>query len=275
MNIRIYQSYYLPEQRRHLDPAFEPFDNTANFLPELREYPLIQQMYHRQCWDQVDLAGMFSWKWREKTRGMTGDQVIEWIQAHPGADAYFFNPFGNDLPYIYNIWELAEWCHPGMMEILTWLWPRLGWDPADLYQPHEKDHMTWCNFIVATRGFWQAWLDLVQRYLQEIAHMPQEIQKLHARAGYQDLTFFPFIQERMATALAHARPDFRILTCQVSSTGSGPSGLAQLREQACLARTAQAWHAWRQARDPLLGQHRRALPCTQDLALKWIDLCPF
>jgi hypothetical protein len=273
--IRIYQSYHLPEQRAALDPAFVPLDNTANFLPELREFPLIRQVHSRQIWDQVDLTGVFSWKWSQKTRGWSGARVQEWILSRPGAAAYFFNPWGNDLGYIYNTWELAEWCHPGIMRTLSWLWPRLGWAPEQLWEPHAVNHMTWCNFIVATPEFWSAWLAQVQCYLEQIPHMPAEIQQQHAEANYQGLSHFPFIQERMATALAHARPDLRTETCQVSSTGQSPQRLLQARDRAQKLRTREAWHEWRKLRNGLLSEHRRVLPQVQDLAEKWIESARF
>jgi hypothetical protein len=75
MNIRIYQSYYLPEQISHLDPDGIPFDNTQNFLPELREYPIMQQIQHRCRLDQVDLWGMFSWKFTQKMNDL-GSTVV-------------------------------------------------------------------------------------------------------------------------------------------------------------------------------------------------------
>ena len=37
-NMKIFQLYYKPEQVANLDPAFVPYDNTANPKPELREW---------------------------------------------------------------------------------------------------------------------------------------------------------------------------------------------------------------------------------------------
>lgn len=274
MNIRIYQSYYKPEQLKKLDPAFVPWDNTQNFLPELREYPILQQVRHRCVLDHVDLFGMFSWKFTDKMK-MSGDQVLQHIRDNPGYDAYFFNPFSYDLGFIYNTWEHAEWCHPGMISILEHVFYDIGLDPDSLREPMAINHMTWCNFIVANQGFWDKWLTLVNDYMSVIRYLPHSLRQLHdGNCGYglDQLTFMPFIIERMASALAHSRPDLRISTVHGTATGTSPKNITKLRERAMCSNTPEDWKSWLDLRDPMLSIQRNAYPNVTDLARSWVDV---
>jgi hypothetical protein len=272
MLCRIYQSYYLPEQQQVLDPAFVALPNISNFLPELREYPLIQAVHDRCQWDQVPVYGMFSWQWSRKWPGMTGQAVHDWIQQQPKADAYFFNPWGHDTHMIYNLWEQGEWCHPGMIGVLEWLFEQWQMDPDWIRRPQARDHMTWCNFIVAGAEFWNRWLHLVRRYLQVRPCMPDHLRQAHDHTVYgpAQLSLFPFIVERVASLIAQTSPDLVIRTCHCERNGSAAGHVVQARAQA-QAQGGRQWQQWQQARAAHLKQYSRVYPNVQDLAQEWID----
>ena len=52
----------------------------------------------------------------EKT-GKTGREFIDFIQANPGYDVYFINPFPQNAYYTYNVWVHGDYCHPGLMAL--------------------------------------------------------------------------------------------------------------------------------------------------------------
>ena len=84
-NTKIFQIYYRNDQQGHLDPAFTPYDNTANPNPAIQEWLIWDKMY-QECVEQgVDRWGFVSWKFHDKM-GITGQQMLDYINNNPGHD---------------------------------------------------------------------------------------------------------------------------------------------------------------------------------------------
>jgi len=276
MNIRIYQSYYLPEQISHLDPDGIPFDNTQNFLPELREYPIMQQIQHRCRLDQVDLWGMFSWKFTQKMNDLGAVQrVRDVIQAEPDHDVYLINVFPHDNAYIYNVWEQGDWACKDLFEIAEHVFVQMNLPVELLYQPTPDRAIVWCNFIVANQKFWDLWMRLVGEYTAVIDQLPADIQQRHnAGAGYgldNGLSYFPFIVERLASTVLALNPQLKVLNHPAHTTYQAPPELVQLKQQAFEHNTQEHWQTWLDHRELHLRQHRKTYPNVTNLAQKFID----
>src|SRR5690554_5885401 len=72
---RIFQIWYRPEQQSRLDPAFEPYDNTAE-NSALLEFRVLAELSQREDLADASLWGAVSWKFGQKT-GLTGHEFIE------------------------------------------------------------------------------------------------------------------------------------------------------------------------------------------------------
>lgn len=215
MKFKIYQSYFRPEQLAGLDPEFEPIDNTVNLNSELREHPINLRCRDLALAADLDVWGMFSWKWRQKMPYLTAQHVINYVNTNANYDIYVLNAFPGLLPSCRNVWTQGQECHPYMIEICQELFPKLGLDSNLLFLPMQPELMCWANYYLGNRQFWTEWLDLIDRYLQAIPQLTPHVRRLHdSGAGYgpgMDLNYFPFIHERLfSTFLMANRHRFRI-----------------------------------------------------------------
>lgn len=215
MKFRIYQSYFHPAQIVDLDPEFEPIDNTANINSELREHPINFRCRDLALAADLDVWGMFSWKWRQKLPHLTAPMVIDYISANANYDVYMFNTHPHMTSHVSNVWIQGQASHPYMNEICRELFPKIGLSPLMLFQPMQPEHMCWSNYYLGTRQFWTEWFDLIDRYLQAIPQLSPHVRRLHdSSASYppdMDLNYFPFIHERLfSTFLTLNRDRFRI-----------------------------------------------------------------
>lgn len=118
MEVKIYQNFFLEEQKQHLDSAFIPYDNTKNEQPELREYPIFKKIFHELHKDSPDdlYWGLVSWRWKEKT-SIEGKDYIKWIYDNPGYDLYHLNHHKLAAKDI-NCFVQGDKCHRGMLNYL-------------------------------------------------------------------------------------------------------------------------------------------------------------
>lgn len=217
MNVEIYQSYFTQDQLRHLDPEFTAFDNTTNLVPELREYAINRVVRDMAVNKKTELWGMFSWQWKQKLNGLTAQAVLDHINQNPGYDVYFFNAFSHQVPYVLNVWEQGEWCHPGIVKIIRAVFEHIGLDPNIVYKPMDRANMFWSCSCVANQKFWDGYLDLVHRYHYSLPHLPSEIINLHdsdSNYGIAKLNYFPFIQERLFSTYLSMHPEIKVLPYQ-------------------------------------------------------------
>ena len=206
--IAIYEPLYRPGQELQ-EPAFLPL-RIENTHADWRELRIIVDMYRRGVHRRQALTGLFSPRFRQKTR-ITGSQLIGHIAANPGADVYIVNAHAH-LPCIaYNAWMDREATHP-LVDRAQALLDSSGIDWQLRATPrHGPDVVCYNNFWVGTERFWDDYvggvLDPIARFLEK------EPQSGSARAvfdptfHYQPAPFLPFIVERLvSTYLARARP---------------------------------------------------------------------
>lgn len=210
--INIYQLYFKEEHRQYLNPLYIPYDNTANPAPTLREYPLLKDCCRLAIADGADLWGGVSWNYRMKFS--SGDRIISddlfhnHIKANPGYDAYFFNPFTNHVPLVYNVWEQGQWCHPHIIAIMEKIYPLMGIDPKVLTIPQTRSNIFWGSMCIANKNFWNGYINHAEEFISAIQKLDPYTKYLYdGSTGYVDSTinYFSFIQERlMATYLANS-----------------------------------------------------------------------
>jgi hypothetical protein len=96
MSSRIYQSYYKPEQKAHLDPEFYPYDNTSNPVNNLYELYLYHRIREISIQDGIERWGMFSWQWRNKIKYKLDASSIVHIANQDEHDICLFNAYPDD-----------------------------------------------------------------------------------------------------------------------------------------------------------------------------------
>jgi hypothetical protein len=219
MKFKIYQPYFRDDQIPLMDPAFEHLDLRSQTPEEadLREHTINLKCRELAKAEGLDVWGMFSWKWKDKLHGSTGDKIKKMVADHPNHDVYYFNPW----PHIihsdgaYNGWEQGSWHHPHMIEICEELFPLIGIDNRYLYYPHGPEVSCYANYYLGNAKFWDGWLDLIERYRAAIPKLSPRVQELHngpANYGpFPNLWYFPFIHERLfSTYLTMNRRAFHI-----------------------------------------------------------------
>jgi hypothetical protein len=221
--VRIYQLYFLPEQVQHLNPLFTPYDNTANLEPNQREYPLIRECFNLVKSTDIDLWGTVPWNYKFKfsSGAMIPDEYfLDHIHNNPVYDVYFFNPFTNHVPIVYNVWEQGQWCHPHMITIMEHIFPIMGIDVSILYQPQCNRSIFWGSMCVANNNFWQGYFEFVEKYIAAVDKLPDNIKALHDHsAAYRTtgINYFSFIQERLMSTYVSLNLDkFKVLPFHIN-----------------------------------------------------------
>jgi hypothetical protein len=211
MHIAIQQIYFAEEQKETLEPAFTPLPNLDNPYPERREFFLYERFYQNKTHKLADLSGLVSHKFRQKTN-LSGEAFVDWINANPGYDAYFINPFPETVYWFFNIWEQGEKSHHGIMALAQEAFDTLGY-PIKLKSFPRTDAQTTCfsNFWVATPKFWEDYMAFalpVYHYMLEPSRAARFFQNTYHDSNAE---IFPFIIERLFTTFIVTRPDYKVL----------------------------------------------------------------
>ena len=201
-NIKIFQIYFKPEQIVELDPAFIPLDNTANITPELREWATWNQTLLAHSFDEDDLIGFVSWKFKEKTN-LSGQQFISFINDNPGADLYFVNPCLVNEALFANSWEQGDIHHPNISAIGNSFLTKIGYEDVDVKgMVLDRNCTMFANYIVGTKTFWDKFMEFSRKLVTEAEKDPVFKQQVFGEgmsnyAHDTTLPNFTFLIERL------------------------------------------------------------------------------
>ena len=173
LNIKVFQIYYKPELKVHLDPVFEPLDNTDNPRPELREWDVWNREHEKRMASDLDYWGYVSWKFKEKT-GLTGEQVISFILSNPGQEAYLLNPCIVNEALFANSWEQGDIHHPNISDIGNSFLKKIGYGDVDVKSMLlDRNATVFANYIVGSRKFWEKFMDFSRKLFTEADKDPE------------------------------------------------------------------------------------------------------
>ena len=147
MNVKIYQAYYDPIQLPSLDSAFIPYDNTENKRPDLREYPLLKDLFQKNRHTDAHW-GLVSWKWKEKTH-LEPQVFRQWILDNPGYDVYHFDAYLIVAALCNNLW-----CQDGYTDFANVLFPKIGINVPCQDISYKAEDFATCNFVIGNSHFW-------------------------------------------------------------------------------------------------------------------------
>lgn len=163
MEIKIYQNYYLEEQKQYLDTAFIQYDNTDNKEPELREYPILKKLQQKHCNDDL-YWGLVSWRWEEKVK-VDGKNFIQFIKNNPGYDLYHINYDHKGAQNTKNFLEHGELHHKGMRKYFQVLNGMMNWNLNTSQQLEPKYFIT-CHNYVMHASIWTRWMEFIDECLR-------------------------------------------------------------------------------------------------------------
>jgi hypothetical protein len=201
MNSKVFQIYYRQDQIQHLDPAFTPYDNTANPNPDLNEW-LIWNKVHQESTDGLDYWGFTSWKFKDKM-AIPGQAMLDHIAANPGYDVYLFNPAIINEAVFANGWEQGDYYHPGLSSIANTFLSKVGYKDYDVTTVLlDRTRMSFATYFVANRKFWNGYMELSNKIFTEAENDSAFKEQLFAEgsANYnlnKKTSYFPFLNERL------------------------------------------------------------------------------
>jgi len=200
--MKIFQVYYKHEQLDSLDPAFSPYDNTANPHPELREWYTIKEIYTWAKQLELSMWGTVSWKFRQKT-GITGEDFVKFIENNPGHDVYFINPAVINEAVFANSWEQGDIHHAGISQLANKFLTQIGYVDVDVKaMVLDRTRTSFSNYFVGTAEFWNRYIAFIDKIFIEADKDPKFKQSVFGTgtsnyAADRSLPNFIFIVERL------------------------------------------------------------------------------
>ena len=256
MSTRIYQSYYKPEQKQHLDPEFYHYDNTSNPVNNLYEHYLYHRIREISIEDGIERWGMFSWQWRKKiTYEMDVETILD-IASKTDFDVCLFNAYPDDELISYNVWEQGTWSHPYLAYLGQQILIGMGEDPNLIKYPMGRSIYLAANYFVGTREFWNGLLNFLDRFVDAMSKLSKvDKQMLHSSAGYApnpDLDYTGFLCERMISTYlvrnlqTNGRLDGKPFT--IAAWTPGEHYLGNLKHKAIEEKSRQLMVQWNDER---------------------------
>lgn len=201
-SLRLFQIYYEPWQKELLDPNFAALDNSKN-KSELMEFSVFEQLSKSDYVKGAELWGALSWRFTEKT-GMSGADWVKNIQANPGCDIYYCDPYPVNEALFHNMWTHGETCHPQFLALCQAIFQVAGLPAEELTSVSPSNEFSAANYFVGSPKFWAAYLPWVAGILSAAnKKLPPKVRDLmHSKqADDRDLhngaTYVPFIVERL------------------------------------------------------------------------------
>ena len=200
--IRIFQIYYESWQRELLDPNFAALDNGKS-RSELLEFAVFEQLVKSEHVKGAQLWGALSWRFSEKT-GMSGADWVKAIEANPGADIYYCNPFPHNEALFHNYWLQGETAHPHFVALSKGVFQVTGLPLEQITSLAGSEQFSCANYFVGSPRFWALYLPWVNQVLS-VANkkLPPKVRDLlhssqaDARDLHKGATYVPFIVERL------------------------------------------------------------------------------
>ncbi|HWX79006.1 MAG TPA: hypothetical protein VNZ02_02865 [Steroidobacteraceae bacterium] len=212
--IFIYQILPHYAKREDLDPGFLVLDNTSQERLDWYEYWPIRKFLLKEPLQADSFYGFLSPRFNQKT-GLGAAAVREIVSCDRNAtDIVLFSHSPEKTAYYWNAFEYGEFCHPGLFNLATQFFERIG-QPTDLKElvTHSGNEVS-SNFMIAKPRFWMVWLGIVEQMIA-IAESPTdplgaELRKPTTYRGERDAQMKVFVLERIATWILARDPGFAV-----------------------------------------------------------------
>jgi hypothetical protein len=210
--IFIYQILPHYAKSEDLDPGFLVLDNTAQERLDWYEYWPIRKFLLKEPLQNESFYGFLSPRFNQKTK-LGAAAVREFVSCdRNAADIVLFSHSPEKTAYYWNVFEYGEYCHPGLFDLATQFFERIG-QATDLKElvTHSRNEV-YSNFMIAKPRFWKVWLSIIEQLIA-IAESPTdplgaELRKPTSYRGQRDAQMKVFIMERIATWILARDPGF-------------------------------------------------------------------
>jgi 2-polyprenyl-3-methyl-5-hydroxy-6-metoxy-1,4-benzoquinol methylase/tetratricopeptide (TPR) repeat protein len=205
--VQLFSIAWSPATLVQTDPNIAILDNSANLRPDWREYWAIRHYLQNTPLDANTFYGFLSPKFASKT-GLTGADVIRFIDSEAEADVFTFSPQADMGAFFLNVFVQGETFDPGFLNVCQELLGHIG-QPMDLRSlVMDSRQVVFSNFIVARPAFWQQWLALCEKIFQlaEANDSPLAAQINTGTTYPGQVPRKVFIIERMASLLLACSP---------------------------------------------------------------------
>lgn len=232
MKTNILQIFYDERTRDQIDPGFIALDNIDNSRADWREYWAIREFFLKNTLNSDELYGFMSPSFGAKT-GLSGRDVQNYIDSHPGHDIYTFSPFIQDSACYLNVFEQANMFHPGHVEIVHDYLKEIGVE-VDL-ETLVMDFRTtvYCNYFVAKPSFWQTWFALTEKLFDICEKNDTTLaNQLNSLTIYRlPVGMKVFFVERIASLILALSPDVKVCPFDVRAMPLSYPAFAPYMEQ--------------------------------------------
>lgn len=160
-----YQIVYSDATRSQVDPEFMPLANDDAIRPDWFEYWPIRQFFENEELDESAMYGFLSPKFRLKT-GLSGAEVVAFIESAPDADVVLFSPFPEHGACFLNVFEQQQLFEPGFLNVCQRFFCSLGDETEVSQMVHHSQSVVFSNFFFAKPHFWRMWLEVCERLVQ-------------------------------------------------------------------------------------------------------------
>lgn len=201
--IFIHQLYYDEASKAMLDPGFVPLNNLKNERPDWFEFwVMLNFLRHTPLQDNA-WYGFLSPKFKNKT-GLQANDLHQALTLHGHAtDVVLASPHWDQMAYFLNPWEQGEAWHPGLTHMSQYFFREAGHDVDLTSLVMDSDTTVFCNYIVAKKDFWLAWLTLAERLFAMFEDPHSVMRQFPAHTSYGSAQCqYPmktFMQERLAS----------------------------------------------------------------------------
>jgi hypothetical protein len=201
MNLKLFKICYMQDQIDSIDPSFTVWNNIENLNEQLREFPVFEQAHESLKNTDVDLWGLVSPKFEQKTN-ISGHQFISWIQKTHSlnpCNVYFINP----VPIVESLFTSTihhgENCHNGMEGILQRNLSLFNVSLNSMYM--DCNTFSLCNYFVGDKYFWDKYINFVHSFLISINNNKSDYDLMYNTSAQYGpnthLPFYTFVIERL------------------------------------------------------------------------------
>ncbi|MDD2302874.1 MAG: hypothetical protein PHG30_09955 [Eubacteriales bacterium] len=212
MTVSVYQIQYSDEVVGMMEPSFIEYDCRHQPEYERREIAHMLSFYDEGAWRRrgSEYFGLVSPRFSGKT-GISGKTLIDWVNANPGYDVYFVNPFPQLAYWHYNVWEQGEFWHPGLVDLANVLFAAAGLSTQVENLPRNTaSSLLYCNYWVGNEKFWSAYMTLVRKLVAAIDQLDADNRRkfFEQAPHYAPATYFPFVFERLVSTFLVLNAEF-------------------------------------------------------------------
>ncbi|MFJ9532064.1 hypothetical protein [Herbaspirillum sp. NPDC101396] len=153
-------SIYLYQISRHPEVGFLSLQEGDR--PDWGDYAAIRAYFVNEVVDEEALYGFFPAGFAEQS-GIAAADMVQFVERNPGNDAYLFVPNQRDATCFLNVFEEAEFRHPGFRQLAQDYLDAVGLS-LDLREFVTDSRATaHTGNVLAKPVFWKTWFDLCEQ----------------------------------------------------------------------------------------------------------------